>query len=1204
MDFRLNRLILIDSYCRNRIVEIDLRGHITINGENGAGKTTLLRLLPMFFGEKPSNIIRGDAVVERFSKYYFPTTASYIVFEYQRRNQTAMAVIHVDGQKDGVVYRLIDSEYKPELFMSGNEVIQSNKLHTHLEKLNVFDSKPLTLHTYKQIMQNTAGRDHKRLMSLFSFTGGSGRLTHMERIVTGILQRATTFYDLKRMIVSSILDGDEGFSLRTSKKELMQWVREYEAHYAVMDKASLMQELENIDYQRKTIESDFSKLHGKLHLIHEHHDKQVALAESDEQAAKDNKSSTETDYADKLRDLVYKKTQFESKANQLKSDLNGIIARRKTYDQDNAEGKSAKVDSLSGLIAQQNPLKVRIQELEGAVSSISEIFSSMERDASDYASNHKSDIAQKRINAYKQNTKKKDDLSVNYTKNRQDVGIRHETERETADNKVNKLRIDERGLIEALNNVQADSESLEALSKSQQVERESNQKLQNLHDKTSSLQKSFDRLKNDFEELEEQINSGEVAVENAEIELEKLLAANNAGEDTLLGFLRLHKPDWVTSIGRIVPEDILLRKDISPSLASGSDLYGVNIDLEKLTAGRFASEDELQREIKSVKNRLDRKNAEVGEDRLLLAKKLQELNSAKESLSIHESDLSIAKTAVANAKSNVTVAENRVAGSKKTLSLSIQENLNRCRDELKTAEASLTAIKIAHQKELSNADESYRQAVSGAELELKETLSLIAQEEQAIEKELADKLVQIASDRDESLRNKGVSTDVLNGIRDNITKLQSAIDEASGLSSYVLQYRTWVKDYWSKKQSQEIEFQSAYAEFERLSRQNEDLLKERHRVLKEKDDLIDQESKKVEVHIRSRAHAKSQMSLLAIWPIDQEIVSSSMDHLWTVESLGNERIRLQKLLDDCRESIRVGVEDIRRQMCKDIGTGPERFYSTALNELGYRPGREYEWIEVFRTWYNDRHAENRNSLLQMGKTMAQNISHFWKTLSSFKRDVSTFSSDLKANLDQGRIFDSIADVSVDIRAEVDTQNYWNEVQELHQEYDAWHSLGDSTLPPQSFVAAAKRVAVVVSDEKGLVADPVDLISLKISANVNNQGVRTANNEHELTNMSSNGLSYIILCVILIGFVNRIRRKESVTVPFVVDELKDLSYLNAKTLLELLSRNNITMVSAFPDIDLDLAELFAKNYKILPGREIGLIELDSLDADMADEVAYV
>jgi hypothetical protein len=118
-------------------------------------------------------------------------------------------------------------------------------------------------------------------------------------------------------------------------------------------------------------------------------------------------------------------------------------------------------------------------------------------------------------------------------------------------------------------------------------------------------------------------------------------------------------------------------------------------------------------------------------------------------------------------------------------------------------------------------------------------------------------------------------------------------------------------------------------------------------------------------------------------------------------------------------------------------------------------------------------------------------------------------------------------------------------------------------------------------------------------------MKTANNEHELANMSSNGLSYIILCVILIGFRNRIRRSEPVVVPFVVDELKDLSFANAKTLLDLLTRNNITMISAFPDVDLDLAELFERNYKILPGRKVGLINLDDENEDETEvQAAHV
>ena len=108
--------------------------------------------------------------------------------------------------------------------------------------------------------------------------------------------------------------------------------------------------------------------------------------------------------------------------------------------------------------------------------------------------------------------------------------------------------------------------------------------------------------------------------------------------------------------------------------------------------------------------------------------------------------------------------------------------------------------------------------------------------------------------------------------------------------------------------------------------------------------------------------------------------------------------------------------------------------------------------------------------------------------------------------------------------------------------------------------------MVLSDDKGLVADPVDLIDLQVTANIDGDGTKSARHEAALARMSSNGLSYIILVVILIGFVNRVRRKEKVVVPFVVDELKDLSVVNATALLNLLARNNITMISAFPDVD--------------------------------------
>ena len=1207
MDFRLTRLILIDSYCRNRIVELDVSGHITINGENGAGKTTLLRLIPMFLGESPSRIIRGDAVMEKFSRYYFPSTASYVIFEYMRRNQKVLAVIHPDGQSDGVAYRFIDSEYKPELFKDGNLLVQTGDLYRHLDKMGVYDSKPLTLHAYRQIIQNTAGREHKNLAGRFSFTGGTGKLTHMERIVTGILQRATTFHDLKRMIVSSILDNDEGFSLRTGKKDLLHWVSEYEAHHALMEKAPVMADLEQSDHHRRMAEAEFSKLHARFKLLHDHFEQQALLAEQAVISAKDDKSATEKVYEDRLREVVDKKTVAASNAKHAKDIIDQLDRRKSQYEKDEADAKSAKLDSVSSLRTQLEPLENHLNNLEKEFKSVTEVFDRMVVDATNYAKDEKSKLEAVRSDVYKASSKRKDELAELYQANTKIVRSRHESELEEISAKASELRIVEAGLAAEARNTLPDPDIQAALDTERKAQTAASDNLENLRNGTETLQKAQQNIKRAFDDLELQLSNGEVAIEKIQEELDKLLAADNAGEDTLLGFLRRNKPDWAANIGRLVSEETLLRTDLSPVVGDGDNFYGIGIELDKLKAGRFTSEEILQQEIKLARNRLESRASEVEEDKKNLADTKAKLDKAKKTLAEHEAAIAVAKNAKSIADQNVLSAEKRLNESKRMAIARAEEKLKGCRTNLEQAEQAVEATRKDHAEELSRAENSYKELLRQIKADENTELARIETKREFIEAELAEKLDKISKDRDECLQNKGVSTNVLTGIRTQISVLNTRIKEAESFRPYVSDYRYWLENTWSQKAIKQQEWQTALAEEMRFKRENEELLKERFEVFQQKQKVIDEAIQLADRCAATQRGAKHHLLGLSHWPIDNDTLHAGYEPSIGIDALGAERKRLQEILDESQENIRKYVEEIRRQMCLFGGTGPEKFYSTSLRAMGApRQGKEHEWIEVFRNWFNNEHATNRTSLLQLGKTMAQNISHFWKSLEDFKRNVSIFASDLKANLEEGKVFDSIADVTTDIRAYVDTQNYWEAVENLHHEYDAWHTQGDSALPPASFVAAAKKVAMVLSEEKGLVADPVDLISLKISANVNDQGSRTASNEHELANMSSNGLSYVILCVVLIGFVNRIRRKEPVVVPFVVDELKDLSYVNAKTLLDLLTRNNIVMISAFPDVDLDLAELFERNYKILPGRKVGLIDLDKDEVeDIAeDEVANV
>ena len=1210
MDFRLLRIILIDAYCSSRIAELDISNHITINGENGAGKTTLLRLLPMFFGERPSRIIRGDAVTERFGRYYFPTTSSYVVFEYQRREQKALAVIHANSQSgDGVDYRFIDSEYKPELFKEDGQVVQSKDIYRHVDKQGVYITKPLTLYNYQQIIQNTAGRDLRSLAGRFSFVGGTGRLTHLERVVTGILQRATTFHDLKKMIVSSVISNDESFALRTGKRDLVNWVNEYEAHFSLMAKAPLMTELEQADHYRRITEAGLAKLHARFNLLHDYFVQQVIDDEALEAAASKDLSNTETDFKNRLQVISDQRTIAESRAKTTRQFLDRLVLRKHEYDASAISDKVAKFDSLDSLNAEIAPLTKQLETLEGEVKSLTKVFDDMATQAKDQAKDQKAELAQASNNVYAASSKRKDELTTGHQQNTAAIRQRQETELETASARVTALQGEKAGLDVEVRTAQADPAVQEALDIERQKQSDANNTLEKLHENEEALRKSHQKIIRDFDEIEAQINAGDTAIELAEGELEQLLAADNASEDSLIGFLRRHKPDWPANIGKLVDPETLLRTDLSPIMGHGDDLYGVAINLEKLKAGRFSSEEAIQQEIKLVRNRRDKRADEVAEDRKARAKLKDVLDKSKSEQQKHEAALLIAKAAKKSADDKVLTAQRNVEQSKQRAIAAAKEKLVTCQTNLHKATTAATETKNAHRKELVEADNLYSVAIAQVKTDETSSLNQIGEQKKSIDTNLQKNLAQIDKDRSECLKNNGVSTDVLDGIRGRINALEGRISEARGFRAEVIQYREWLEGSWSRKDKEELEWQSADAEEKRYRREAQILMEDRTSVLKAKNEAIEAIGKKIDANHKLQIRARNQSQDLSIWPQDPETLEAGLGNTPDVDidQLITERKSLQESHKDHLENIRRGVDEIRRQMSSVVATGPEKFHATALSRLGYpRPGKEYEWLEVFRSWFNDEHVSNRTSLLQQGKTMAQKISSFWNSLNDFKKNVSAFSKQLQSSLEQGTVFESISDVSTDIRAHVDTQDYWEAVGNLHTEYDAWHSQGSQSLPPASFVAAARDVARVINEESGLVADPVDLISLKISANVNNKGLKTANNEHELANMSSNGLSYLVLCVVLIGFVNRIRGNEPVVVPFVVDELKDLSFPNAKTLLKLMTDNRITMISAFPDIDLDLAELFDKNYKIQADRKIATINLDNeTDTEENDaEVAHV
>ena len=699
-DFRLTRLILIDSYARGKTVEIDLAGHTALTGENASGKTTLLRLFPLFFGEAPSRVIQSDENNLKFARHYLPHTSSYVVFEYERRGQRVLSVIHADGQSDGANYRFINRPFSPDLFRDANGLVQSQDLSRHLTKLNVEFTKPLSLTLYRQILQNEAGREHRQLATMYSFTGSGGRLKHIERIITSILQRATTFFDLKRMIVSSIQENTDAFSMRTSKRELTHWIGEYEAHNAVMEKTSIMDELELHDQQRRQAVDEFAVLHARFQLMHDHYQAQVIAGEGEEQRLSTMRTQLVSDFNTRSLALQTSVTAEQAKINSATSTLSALDRRKQQFVEDKADERAQAVDALPEMETRLKEQRTRLQELEDSSRSVVEIFDKMDAAARKDADDDTRQLEARKSGLVLDFSNHQAAIYSRHAEHQRQVADRHRAELAGLNSNVATLGAEAAKLEVEARNPQPDPEAQQAYDLELEAAQEAMRRIDDLRGGLEPLERKLSRAQQQVVDEEAMMNGSQQSLEKAEGELQDVIDAGNAGEETLLGYLRANKPDWAQDIGRLVSEKTLLRSDLAPVLSGGNDLFGVSIDLEQLDASRLASEESIQQEILRLRQLVEKRQKQYDEDKAKLSEASRQRQAAKEVRDAQQTHLNQAVAAKTSTDQRLTTARTRLQASKDAARRAATAALDSCRTNLSAARTSLADAEKRHATEL------------------------------------------------------------------------------------------------------------------------------------------------------------------------------------------------------------------------------------------------------------------------------------------------------------------------------------------------------------------------------------------------------------------------------------------------------------------------------------------------------------------------
>ena len=1209
MDFQLLRLILIDSYSPGRVVIFPLEGGAVLTGRNGRGKTSLLQLLPVFFGENPNRIVGTETNRLNFAGYYLPRLTSYILFEYRRRDVTCLMVMHASESGEEIRYRFVRAAYTPERFLQpdGRNIIPSRDIFAHLKKLGLICTEGISsVAEYRAIIQGKAGtgRDRQRQRSLaadFSFVGSGHHLTHMEKIVSGMFLRKTNFEDLQRMVVSCIAEGGGQIALSTERRKIESWPEHFDAYRLVMQESPQMEAILAAETRLLASETELGCLHARLRRLQNH------LEEAGQGNRRQRERQTlaaeeaEARYRREAEGLEGARDGARREAEDRETRLTTLLTQDQDYTRRELPARAEQVAREPQLLQDRAQRQQRKQALLGQQENISLHYDRLLMEAQQRHNEAQMQALQERGRLQQSFAPR---FSLLEVAKDQDVSTLRETYRQTRaerDQHLQDLVEEEGGWKVRLKSPQATAESVAAL----QAKSETLTLAQRDLELAQAEQRRREQLRNgarlSFEEQDKHLQALRAQRQQQMDRLQALRLRQTPGPDSLLYFLRSQRPAWVFDIAKVVREDILIREDLAPQLLETlPNLYGISLDLEPLDAHLAADEQALQREAAEVEDRLRAVTIAISQAEQELEKRNRHREDAQQALALQETEVQRRISRRQAAQEEEKAARQQMERSRRDAEAQARDRLASLGENIQVLRGQLQSLEKQLQTDEAERSRHYVQAKAALEAEQAAQLAAHDQTQAARSTAFTAQQREVQQEKDQALRSAGVDTGALARLETEITDLDRQLQEIRTWQVEVGQWRLWLAQEWPRRDILAREATDARQAEAARKIELASLLAARNAArLNIQAHLagMDKEFKRLE---REQGTVRQRLEHVAAYAPDPMVLGQDFDSAWTLELLAHQtNERLREVAQEC-DAIRKGISEIKRVFVARRDTPPEQFYEAHRQALG-PDATERAWIVPFKSWFDSDHDPYRRTLKVEANQIASAIIAFHQEMESFHRKVQQFSRELQQSLDDNIAFESISRVTVEIVSVIRQLEYWQAIDSMAEDHRVWLGQDSVELPPPEFAATLRNLLSHWEVREGIRAELSNLIRIQGEV-VENGQTRIFRKAADLERVSSNGLSYLILCVIFIAFINRIRRHAKVQIVWALDELKDLDIGNIEALLETLKRNDITLVSAFPDPDADVLRLFPHRFSIEEGRR--LVEVQVMEEDAAEENGHV
>ena len=1193
--YQLLRIIIIDSFWKGQVNELDLSGHTQLEGTNGAGKTSLMRLLPLFYGMRPSDIVSKIDQAKNFADYYLPRNSSMLVYEYKRpNNQICMVLASSDGR--GVQFKFIDSGFDSQLFIGDNKIpLTVSEVERVYKNIGVECSSYLGVDKYRQVIQNLrSGRKVKEVRQLqnrFSFSDLA--TPHLDKVVNGTIEKNLDFDAVKQMLVAIAGDhiartiGQEKEQITLNKQDISLWLADIQASRSIQkvsDKIALWQ-------------TDFTQLDNlltKLQHLHAEmlaHQEKLALLQSDRNEEKKQLRELITLLDKQLKE---QSLSFQTEISQLVAQIEADQSRidlldedKLKFDDNDAASFQLQADNAPRYQQELNDVNTIIEAFEGNLNKVQAKFESLLQTLTlqkvkDEARNNEQiakvkDHASIQLSVINENyqgqlSKLNEQLNESYLKLNMDlqtaqndlkvtelaqknINIDPELQREIELNQINISTIKD-SLSDLLQVLNTDNEQLNTLEKQRLL----------LLDQHTKNNRQVDEQKKARQHLQ----------------LQLLPEA-----DSLQYFLTKEEKavGWKDNIGRVLSAEQLSRKDLNPHWVDEetkvNSLFGLSIDLDQLQDNDLQlNENELREKLNSVEAQISSLNDKETALSVQISEVTKQIEQQK--LQISERKQSLQKAELKREQFK-TQQENLLIKKQQYLKQAekgFEEDIKRLKNNVKQQQNKLAEFKEEQQSQRFELSTQMLEQRLVIESDRDSQLEQLTEQLLAIQESAKTRQKDYKQQRDQALDKLDPDGEVDKRIKQRAELIQK-LDECTVWARKAREYQDFMNKRYvnrdklvEQNQNREVQKRSLEASLSDLTIEKTNLISEKQKLLKKVSQQLNDDADL----LLQLGVAQRECEQYGIDPVLSDSEPNNNAEL-TVTFCGD-WIKQFKAID---KRLQTQITQFNTAFAKNNANSElyENWVKLVADNDIYKGARSlFKYQNPIADLLSSATQKQKNTY-QLVTVNANMINEFYQHIEHFARRIKSIGKQLSGNVTKLAHFEALADINVNTVMKQEELDYWGPLQQFAKLFDKYRddlreSVGDI---PDDLIVAMQRLSTYLPSD-GFALAHHQLFDIEFTISEKGQ-LKHARNARQLKKISSTGLSYLAMLSLYAGILGMLRGESDVKTQIIlpVDELGELAAENIDLLLTMFNDNAITMLSASPSTDRHILSLYERHYKI-------------------------